>query len=76
MTEDSPYTTPKSTDCDSCRCSAAFGAYEFCVFLLVAVFSIYGLCRLMDDTGITVWYEDGSSHFWFEEDLRGWIHGR
>ena len=53
----------------SSDCSSAF------VFCLVVALAIYGLCQLMDDTGIVV-HRNGEAQFWFEEDLRSWIHGR
>jgi len=38
--------------------------------------SSFGLCCLLEETGVIVWYVDGSSHFWFESELKRWIHGR
>ncbi len=43
--------------------------------ILIAICS-YGLCRVLEVAGMIVWYADGSSHFWFEQELRAWIHGK
>ncbi len=60
---------------DSRHCSAAFRtARTWAAALFLFGMSSYGACRLCDDLGITVRYADGSAHFWFEMDLRRWIH--
>lgn len=64
-------TKPKddSRDLDAINCSSSL------VVCFVVAFAIYGLCRLMDDAGIVV-HRNDEAQFWFEDDLRSWIHGK
>jgi hypothetical protein len=36
----------------------------------------YGLTSLMVDTGFVYRDMNGDAHFWFEPQLREWIHGK
>lgn len=43
---------------------------------VIAIIAVCVLaCAVMYLTGIVVHEADGSAHFWFESDLRSWIHG-
>lgn len=68
---DNPYSSNYNPE--PIRCSNPPGVYELLCFVILCIFSIYGLCSFMEDTGIIIWY-DGGSHFWFEPFLRDLIH--
>jgi hypothetical protein len=53
-----------------CNC---WGVYELIVMLVFVFLSSYGLTKILEGCGMVVWY-DGAQHFWFEEDVRRWIH--
>jgi hypothetical protein len=62
-------------DSDSSRCSAAWRLREFLALMVLIVLAVHGAVTILEDTGVIVRY-DGGQHFWFEEQLREWIHGK
>lgn len=61
-------------DFDAFNCSAAWGVREWIIMAVLIGLASHGMVDILEDTGVIVWY-DGGQHFWFEEDLRRWIHG-
>jgi len=66
-----PYSV--SGDSDATRCSAAWRLREWIVLALLIGLATHGGMEILKDFGVVVWYE-GGWHFWFEEQLRQWIH--
>ncbi len=73
MTTQNPYET--THDFDAARFSAGFNLYDLFLYVLFVALASYGLCRLLEDYGVIAWH-DGGSHFWFEPELKKWIHER
>jgi len=60
-------------DSDSSRCSAAWGLREWLALVVLIGLAVHGAVTIAENTGVIVWY-DGGQHFWFEEQVRRWIH--
>lgn len=51
---------------------------HFCTYVALAIviwLACYGAIRLGEDIGLVV-FRNGEAQFWFEGDLRRWIHKR
>lgn len=55
--------------------SKAFLFPDWLVLVLLVGLATHGLVTILEGCGIIVWY-DGAQHFWFEDDVRRWIHNK
>jgi len=62
-----------ATECSS-HCYAVFGFREWVILAVLVGLAAHGGVTIMEDTGVLVW-RFGEYQFWFEEDVRRWIHG-
>lgn len=62
-------------DFDASHCSAAWGVREWMIMAVLVGLAVHGMVDILEDTGVIVWC-GGEQHFWFEEEVRRWIHGR
>ena len=61
-------------DFDASHCSAAWGVRELMIIAVLVGLAVHGMVDILEDSGVIVWY-GGEQHFWFEEEVRRWIHG-
>lgn len=50
-----------------------FRIIDFIILFILVLFSSYGCSRFLEDVGVVVTKND-RAEFWFEDDLRRWIH--
>jgi hypothetical protein len=62
-------------DFDASHYSAAWGVREWIIMVVLVGLAVHGMVGILEDYGAIVWH-GGEQHFWFEEDLKRWIHGR
>ncbi len=46
---------------------------EWIMLAVLVGLAAHGMADILEDAGYIVWH-DGEQHFWFEEDLKRWIH--
>lgn len=61
-------------DFDASHCSAAWCLRDWIIIAVLIGLATHGAVDILEDHGVIMWY-GGVQHFWFEEDLRRWIHG-
>jgi len=48
-----------------------------CFVIVISVIAVsWFTCRWCDQTGVIVWYDEPTPHFWFERALKQWIAER